>query len=59
MRLQAELQIEIGENAGLLGIATWKWREQWKLNQSLLRKEQPAWFEKYKRLSAGRVFQLE
>lgn len=57
--LQAELQLEIGENAGLAGIASWKWREQWTLDQRLLRKEEPQMFEKYRKMSGARVFRLE
>jgi hypothetical protein len=59
LELQAELQLEIGDNAGLEGIASWKWREQWTLDQRVFRREQPELFERYKKRSAGRVFRLE
>ena len=57
--LQGQLQIAIGENLGIKGVASWKWREQWKLNQALFKKEEPKLFEKYCKLSSSRVFRLE
>jgi hypothetical protein len=56
--LQSQLQIEIGDNAGIEGVAFWKWRECWRLNLALFKRERPKLFEKYKRLSASRFFRL-
>lgn len=57
--LQSKLQIAIGEDLAIRGIASWKWREQSILDQGLLRKEQPkSFFERYCKVSASRIFRL-
>lgn len=57
--LQGQLQLQIGENLGIRGVASWKWREQWKLDQGALKREEPRMFDRFKRLSATRVFRVE
>ena len=57
--LQGHLQLEIGENLGIRGVASWKWREQWKLDQDALKREEPKVFDRFKRLSSTRVFRVE
>lgn len=57
--LRGRIQVEIGENLGIRGVASWKWREQWKLDQEALRRDEPEVYERFKRLSASRVFRLE
>jgi hypothetical protein len=57
--LRSRLQIAIGEHLGIKGVASWKWRDRWFLNQALIKKEEPELYEKYRKLSSGRVFQLE
>jgi hypothetical protein len=39
--LQGQLQLEIGENFGIRGVASWKWRKQWKLDQDALKRDEP------------------
>jgi hypothetical protein len=43
--LQGKLEIAIGDNLGIKGVASWKWREQWRLDQTLFQKEHPALFD--------------
>ncbi len=57
--LQGQLQLEIGENLGIRGVASWKWREQWKLDQDALKRNEPKVFDRFKRLSSTRVFRVE
>src|SRR5262249_40381840 len=57
--LQGRLQLEIGENLGIRGVASWKWREQWKLDQEALKRDEPNIFDRFKRLSSTRVFRME
>ena len=57
--LQGQLQLEIGENLGIRGVASWKWREQWKLDQDALKRDEPKIFDRFKRLSSTRVFRVE
>lgn len=57
--LQGRIQLAIGENLGVRGLASWKWREQWKLDQEALKREEPKVFDRFKRLSCARVFRVE
>jgi hypothetical protein len=57
--LRSRIQVEIGENLGIRGVASWKWCEQWKLDQKALKRDAPEVFERFKHLSAFRVFHLE
>lgn len=54
--LKAQLMVAIGDNAGIAGIASWKWEERLKFNQQLFKREEPELFEKYKRPSGTRYF---
>ena len=57
--LQSKLQVAIGDNLGFQGVASWKWRETWTLNQSLLKREEPELYEQYREACGSRVFHLE
>jgi hypothetical protein len=57
--LRGRIQVAIGENLGIRGVASWKWREQWKLDQEALRRDEPKVYARFKRLSTSRVFRLE
>ena len=57
--LQGQLQLEIGENVGIRAVASWKWREQWKLDQDALKRDEPKIFDRFKRLFSTRVFRVE
>jgi Meiotically Up-regulated Gene 113 (MUG113) protein len=57
--LRCRIQVEIGENLGIRGVASWKWREQWMLDQKALKRDEPHVYERFKRLSEFRVFHLE
>lgn len=46
--LRAKLQVQIGEHVGCRGVASWKWRETWLLNQALLKRHEPELFERYR-----------
>jgi hypothetical protein len=56
--LQSQLQIAIGQNLGLKGIARWQWQEALRFNIRLFKEERPELYEKYKRISATRYFRL-
>ena len=56
--LQNRLKVAIGDNAGIFGLASWKWRDQEVFDQSRLKAEEPNIFEKYRRTRGSRVFQL-
>ena len=60
--LQSKMQVAIGENAGIKGIATWKWRDTLTFNLKKFQQAEPveyqALFEKYKRNSGSRYFDL-
>jgi hypothetical protein len=60
--LESRMQLAIGENSGIEGIATWKWRDSWTFDLKKFQREEPAdyetLFEKYKRNSGTRYFDL-
>jgi hypothetical protein len=60
--LQSQIQVAIGENAGIEGIATWKWRETPLADWKKFEREEPevyaALFEKYKRIAGTRYFDV-
>lgn len=57
--LRAKSQVQIGEHVGCRGVASWKWRETWLLNQALLKRHEPALFERYRERRGTRFFHLE
>ena len=57
--LQGRLQVAIGENLGIRGVASWGWRERWELDEKALKREEPQVFDRFKRLSSARVFRVE
>jgi T5orf172 domain len=57
--LQSKVQVAIGENCGITGVASWEWVQRWTMNVELFRKQQPKLYEKYKRDSGSRRFCLE
>jgi hypothetical protein len=57
--LQSKVQIAIGENRGMNGVASWNWVDHWTINADLFRKEQPELYERYRRDSGARKFLLE
>jgi hypothetical protein len=60
--LQSKMQVAIGENAGIEGIATWKWRDTLTFNLKKFQQAEPVeyqtLFEKYKRSTGSRYFDL-
>lgn len=56
--LQSQLEVAIGKNLGLKGIASWKWQEAARFNLIVFKEEHPDLYEKYKKSSATRVFRL-
>jgi hypothetical protein len=57
--LQCRIQLAIGENLGIRDIASWKWQEQWRLDQEALKREMPKVFDRFKVRLSFRVFRLE
>jgi hypothetical protein len=57
--LRGRIQVAIGENLGIRGVASWKWREQWTVDEKALKHDAPQVYERFKRLIASRVFRLE
>ncbi len=56
--LEARIQLSIGDNDGLEGIASWKWVEQQRFRLDLFREKHPRLFRRYTGPIAGRVFKL-
>ena len=57
--LESKVQVEIGENRGMKGVATWEWGTRFTMDVPRFRKEHEALYEKYKRDSGGRRFCLD
>ena len=61
--LKSKLQLAIGENKGITGVASWEWVQRWTMNLALFEKTEPKLYaklyEKYKRDSGSRKFALE
>ncbi|PWT97640.1 MAG: hypothetical protein C5B51_30930 [Terriglobia bacterium] len=61
--LESKIQMAIGRNSGLAGIASWEWVDNWQFDTSAFKKEEPdkyeELYEKYKRNSGARRFVLE
>ncbi len=60
--LESRMQLAIGDNSGIEGIASWKWRDSWTLDLKKFQQAEPAeyeiLFDKYKRNSGSRYFDL-
>lgn len=56
--LQGKLQIAIGENAGIEGVASWKWQEKLIFDLGLFKSDRPALFKQYQKSSGTRYFRL-
>jgi hypothetical protein len=59
MLLNSKLQVVIGENRGVAGVATWAWFEGEELEEARLRAEQPDVVAPYMRAVAYRKFRVE
>ncbi len=57
--LESRIQVAIGDNCGMRGVASWKWRDHWTMDVSRFRKEQDALYEEYLRNQGCRKFCLE
>jgi hypothetical protein len=61
--LESRIQVAIGGNSGMEGIATWEWSDSWRFDVSGFREGDPAayeaFYEKYRCNSGGRRFVLE
>jgi hypothetical protein len=61
--LRSKIQVAIGENRGMKGLASWEWADHWEMNIPKFREEEPALYEslyeKYKRDLSRRVLRLE
>jgi hypothetical protein len=61
--LKSTLQLAIGENRAITGVASWEWVQRWTMNLALFEKTEPKLYAKlyetYKRDSGSRKFALE
>lgn len=57
--LETKIQVAIGENRGMSGVASWKWADCWTMDINRFRKERKELYEEYKRNSGTRKFCLE
>lgn len=61
--LESRIQVAIGENSGMDGIATWEWSDSWRFDVTGFKEGDPAayeaLYEKYKSNAGGRRFVLE
>lgn len=57
--LESKVQVAIGENCGMKGIASWKWVDRWAMNVARFKKEHENLFEEYRRNSGSRTFCLD
>lgn len=57
--LESKIQVAIGENCGMKGIASWKWVDRWTMNLARFKKEHENLFKEYKRNSGSRTFCLD
>jgi hypothetical protein len=57
--LESRMQVEIGANGGIAGLATWNWISRSRLNTKLFRGERPDLYDQYKCDASRREFRLE
>jgi hypothetical protein len=57
--LESKIQVVIGDNCGMRGVASWKWADCWTMDIGRFRREQEALYQEYKRNSGSRKFRLE
>jgi hypothetical protein len=57
--LESQIQVAIGDNWGMEGIASWTWTDRWTVDTERFKKEQESLYEQYKRNSGSRRFHLE
>ena len=56
--LEGKIQVAIGENGGMKGMATWKWESCRKFVEKLFKEEHEELWEQYRRERGGRKFRL-
>jgi hypothetical protein len=57
--LESKIQIAIGDNCGMRGVASWKWADNWRMDIERFKKEQSELYERYIHNSGSRRFLLE
>jgi hypothetical protein len=57
--LESKVQVAIGENLGMRGIASWRWMDRWTMDIEQFRKDHEKLYEEYKRDSGCRRFILD
>jgi len=57
--LESQIQVAIGDNWGMSGIASWVWTDRWTIDMERFKEEQENLYEQYKRNSGSRRFHLE
>lgn len=56
--LESKIQVAIGENDGMMGMATWKWESCRRFVEKLFKEEHGELWEQYRRERGGRKFRL-
>ena len=57
--LESKIQLAIGDNLGMKGIASWKWRDQLKMDTARFKREHEVLYKEYQINLGQRVFLLE
>jgi hypothetical protein len=57
--LESTIQVAIGRNAAMRGVASWRWQDRYTIDTERLKEEQNELYQRYKRSSGSRRFCLE
>jgi len=57
--LESTIQVAIGRNAAMRGVASWRWQDRYTIDTERFREEQNELYQRYKRSSGSRRFCLE
>jgi hypothetical protein len=57
--LESKIQVAIGDNGGMKGVASWSWVDRWTMDIERFKNEQDALYQQYKRNSGCRIFRLD
>lgn len=57
--LASRIQIAIGENCGMEGVASWKWKDHWDMDTKRFEAEHKELYDQYRRNSGVREFRLK
>jgi hypothetical protein len=57
--LASKIQIAIGENCGMDGVASWKWKDHWEMDTKRFEAEHKELYDEYRRNSGARELRLK